>query len=122
MKKRFPLQIILFPLVFLCLSFESIAQNEKAEARIDSVMKQFDMMGLSVAVVKKGEIIYAHSFGFKNKETNTLLGNSDIFRIASISKSFSATSIMQLVEAKKLSLKEFLIILLNTLSLGKHIL
>jgi len=106
MKKRFPLQIILFPLVILCLSFESIAQNEKAEARIDSVMKQFDMMGLSVAVVKKGEIIYAHSFGFKNKETNTLLGNSDIFRIASISKSFSATSIMQLVEAKKLSLKD----------------
>src|SRR5690606_20997813 len=34
------------------------------------------------------------------------LSNTDIFRIASISKSFSATSIMQLVEAKKLSLND----------------
>ncbi|MGC4096129.1 MAG: serine hydrolase domain-containing protein [Nitrospira sp.] len=69
-------------------------------------MKRFDMVGLSVAVVKKGDIIYAHSFGYKNKETQTLLSNTDIFRIASISKSFSATSVMQLTEAKKLSLDD----------------
>ncbi|MEJ0105297.1 MAG: serine hydrolase domain-containing protein [Bacteroidota bacterium] len=84
----------------------SFAQNERAEARIDSVMKRFDMVGLSVAVVKKGEIIYAHSFGVKNIETKTPLSNADIFRIASISKSFSATSVMQLVEARKLSLSD----------------
>ena len=93
-------------LLFFCSVFNVYAQHEKVEARIDSVMKQYEMAGLSVAVVKKGEIIYAHSFGLKNIESKTPLTNDDIFRIASISKSFSATSIMQLVEAKKLSLND----------------
>ena len=42
----------------------------------------------------------------KEIETNTPLTDDCLFRIASISKSFSATSIMQLVEAGKLSLEE----------------
>jgi len=58
---------------------------------------------LSVAVVKKGKMIYTHSFGLKDIATQTPLNDSDIFRIASISKSFSATSILQLMETKKLS-------------------
>lgn len=102
---------IVFLSVSLCcilafLKTSCFAQNEKVETRIDSVMKRFDMVGLSVAVVKKGEIIYAHSFGKKNIETNTALSNTDLFRIASISKSFSATSVMQLVEAGKLKLSD----------------
>jgi CubicO group peptidase (beta-lactamase class C family) len=63
-------------------------------------------MGLSVAVIKNNKIIYTQSFGLKDAETNTPLSNENIFRIASISKSFSATAIMQLVEAKKLSLDQ----------------
>ena len=63
-------------------------------------------MGLSVAVVTHNKIIYTHSFGLKNFETNTPLMDDCLFRIASISKSFSATSIMQLVEDKKLSLED----------------
>jgi len=82
------------------------AQTEKVESRIDSVMKQYHMIGLSVAVVKKGKIVYTHAFGLKNIETNTPLTTDDIFRIASISKSFSATAIMQLVQLKKLSLND----------------
>lgn len=97
---------LLFNLVFFCIGFTAYAQHEKAEARIDSVMKQYEMAGLSVAVVKKGGIIYANSFGLKNIETGTALTNDDIFRIASISKSFSATAVMQLAEAKKLSLDD----------------
>jgi CubicO group peptidase (beta-lactamase class C family) len=42
----------------------------------------------------------------KDIETKSPLSDSDIFRIASISKSFSATSIMQLREAGKLSLDD----------------
>ncbi|MBS1610021.1 MAG: beta-lactamase family protein [Bacteroidetes bacterium] len=86
--------------------FSSFAQAEKTERRIDSVMKRFDMVGLSVAVVRKGDIIYAHSFGKKNIAGNVALSNTGIFRIASISKSFSAASIMQLAEAGKLSLHD----------------
>ena len=69
-------------------------------------MQQHHVMGLSVAVVKKNKIIYTHSFGLKDVAANTPLTNDCLFRIASISKSFSATSIMQLVERKKLSLDD----------------
>ncbi len=106
MIKCIPLKRTLLPVAFLCIVFSCFGQHEQAERRIDSVMQQYDMPGLSVAVVKKGSVIYVHSFGVKNKETGTALGNNDIFRIASISKSFSATSIMQLVQAKKMSLDD----------------
>ena len=69
-------------------------------------MQQTPVAGLSVAVVKNSKIIYTHSFGSKNIETNTPLTDDCLFRIASISKSFSATAIMQLAERKKLSLDE----------------
>jgi CubicO group peptidase (beta-lactamase class C family) len=98
----------LFLTVFFIISFchESYSQAAKAEAEITEIMKDLDVVGMSVAVVKKGKIIYNNSFGLKDIASNTALGNNDIFRIASISKSFSATSIMQLVEAGKLSLDD----------------
>jgi len=93
---------------FLCslVSLHGSAQTEKAEAGIQEIMQQQNVVGLSVAVVKKGKIIYTHSFGMKDVEANIPLTDDCLFRIASISKSFSATSIMQLVEAKKLSLDD----------------
>ncbi|MES2276400.1 MAG: serine hydrolase domain-containing protein [Bacteroidota bacterium] len=84
----------------------SFSQAAKAESDIEVIMKQYEAVGLSVAVVKKGAIIYTHSFGLKDVESNTPLTDKDIFRIASISKSFSATSIMQLMAAGKLSIDE----------------
>jgi CubicO group peptidase (beta-lactamase class C family) len=103
MLKIKPLSICL---LFVFVFTNSFAQTEKAEANIQAIMKQYDVVGLSVAVVKHNKIIYTHSFGLKNIENNTPLNDSDIFRIASISKSFSATSIMQLAAAGKLSLDE----------------
>ena len=93
-------------LIAIFLTHDTFGQTDKVEADIRNVMKQLDVVGLSVAVVKKGEIMYTHSFGLKNIESNTTLTDTDIFRIASISKSFSATSIMQLVQAGKLSLSD----------------
>lgn len=90
---------ILFPIT-------TIAQENKAEAAIQQIMKDNPVMGISVAVVKNNKFIYTHSFGLKDAETNTPLNNENIFRIASISKSFSATAIMQLVEAKKVNLDQ----------------
>lgn len=90
---------LLFPIT-------SIAQENKAEVAIQQIMKENPVMGLSVAVVKDNKFIYTHSFGLKDAETNAPLTNENIFRIASISKSFSATAILQLVEAKKVNLDQ----------------
>ena len=82
------------------------AQQKKVEQRIDELMKAQPVMGISVAVVKNNRIAYTHSFGLKDQEKAEPLTDDCLFRIASISKSFSATAIMQLVEQGKVSLQE----------------
>jgi CubicO group peptidase (beta-lactamase class C family) len=106
MSKNILYQLLLTAFFLVSFCHETYSQPAKAEAEIKEIMKELDVVGLSVAVVKKGKIIYNNSFGLKDIDTNTPLTNNDIFRIASISKSFSATSIMQLVEAGKLSLDD----------------
>ena len=96
----------LFILFLLLISITSFGQFTKTETQLQALVKKTNTVGLAVAVVKKGKIIYTHSFGYKDVEKNALLSEGDIFRIASISKSFSATAIMQLAEAKKLSLTD----------------
>eukprot|EP01136_Pigoraptor_vietnamica_P027445 Opistho-1_new@83744 len=96
---------ILFLSVF-GIVFPCFAQVKQAEIGIRQVMNDLDVVGLSVAVVKNGDIIYAQSFGLKDKSQQIPLTNQSLFRIASISKSFSATAIMQLVEKGKFSLDD----------------
>jgi len=81
-------------------------QNEKVEKDLLAIMAKYQAIGMSVAVVKNNKICYTKSLGLKNVESNTPLENGDIFRIASISKSFTVTSLMQLVEAGKFSLDD----------------
>lgn len=88
------------------LTLEGYSQPEKASESIQAIMRESNVVGISVAIVKNNKIIYTQSFGQKNVEQNIPLTDDCIFRIASISKSFSATSIMQLVEANKLSLSD----------------
>lgn len=92
--------------LLICLVNNSKAQADIAEAGIKSIMQEDKVVGFSVAVVKNNKIIYTHSFGMQDIEKNIPLSDNAIFRIASISKSFSATSIMQLVEAHKISLDD----------------
>lgn len=101
---RSPFLILLMALFLI--STLAQAQPEKAEAGIKAIMQEMPVMGLSVAVVQHNKIIYTQSFGSKSLENKTALTNDCIFRIASISKSFSATSIMQLAERKKLSIDQ----------------
>ncbi|TKC10657.1 beta-lactamase family protein [Pedobacter polaris] len=104
--KSFLIKYSVTILLIALSSINAFAQAAKAEVEIQEIMKDRDVVGLAVAVVKKGELIYTHSFGLKDIISNTPLTDQTLFRIASISKSFSATSIMQLVEAGKMSLKD----------------
>ena len=98
--------ISIYLLLLLMSSQVTYAQADKAEAELKQMMEKLRVAGLAVAVVKDGKISYSNAFGLKNIENNTPLAKDDLFRIASISKSFCATAIMQLVEAKKLSLDD----------------
>lgn len=79
---------------------------QKTDEAIKAVMEEFQNVGISAAVVKDGKIVYNGSFGYKNLETKEPLADNDIMRIASISKSFTATSLMQLVDKGIISLDD----------------
>lgn len=74
------------------------------ESDIEALRETVGNVGMSVAVVKDNQIIYTHSFGVADLETGAPETDSTLYRIASISKSFTATSIMQLVEQGKVAL------------------
>lgn len=94
-------------LLVVCFTITAVhAQPGRADSSINKIMQESKVMGLSVAVVKKGKLVFTQAYGLKNAESNTALSTTDIFRIASISKSFSSTSIMQLVEKGKISLDD----------------
>lgn len=84
----------------------STSPEKRADQELNKILKQFNAVGIGAAVVKDGRLIYNQSVGYKNLENKIPLKNEDIFRIASISKSFTATGIMQLVDQKKLSLDD----------------
>lgn len=105
--KIFATRLLLLTLsIALGWSSDSYGQSDQAEVSISAIMQETPVAGLSVAVVKGNRVIYAHSFGYMDLENRIPLTNDNIFRIASISKSFSATSIMQLAENGKLSLDD----------------
>lgn len=93
-------------LLLLLLASQVKGQADLVTAVIDSLMKTKPVVGLSVAVVKNNRIMYVQSFGYKNLERNIPLTNDCMFRIASISKSFAATAILQLQEEGKLSIDQ----------------
>jgi CubicO group peptidase (beta-lactamase class C family) len=104
--KRILQTTLLTGFMMLVAFHQSFAQAEKAEAEIQQLMRTTPVVGLSVAVVKDNKVIYNHSFGFKDVEKELPLTNESIFRIASISKSFTTTAIMQLVAEKKIRLDQ----------------
>jgi CubicO group peptidase (beta-lactamase class C family) len=74
---------------------------------LPSFLEKWEMTGVSVAVAKEGKLIYAKGFGYADKERGIPVMPDNLFRIASVSKLFTAVSIMQLVEKGKLSLNDY---------------
>ena len=84
----------------------SCGQSPEAafEKDIEAFRQKIGNVGLAVAVVKDNRIVYSQEFGVASLETGRPLQKNSLFRIASISKSFSATSVMQLIQRGLVSL------------------
>lgn len=64
-------------------------------------------VGASVVVVKDGQVLAQKGYGYADQENEVPVDpESTVFRIASVSKTFAATAIMQLVEQGKIALQD----------------
>ena len=100
------ISLIVFVLLGCVASNAQSLVSAKLDEKIQSLMAENRTAGMAVVMVKGGKAIYEKAFGFRDKDTREALDINDVFRIASISKSFSGMSIMQLVEAGKISLDD----------------
>jgi len=76
---------------------------------IEQVMAAQEIPGLAIGVVLKGKIIFARGFGVKNLDTGEPITPESLFHMASISKTFVATAVMQLVEKGMVSLDDTIV-------------
>lgn len=76
---------------------------------VQSFMTAYQIPGLAFAVVENNRMVFAHADGVDNLETRRPLSVKSIFHLASVSKPFTATAIMQLVEQGKMQLDDPLI-------------
>lgn len=77
------------------------------EDKIDQIFSEYnkpDVPGAAVMVIKNGEIIFQKGYGLANIESNQPVNETTNFRLASVTKQFTAVSILLLIEREKLQL------------------
>lgn len=84
---------------------DSITQKT-IDSTYNSLIENQKVAGLSLAIVDNGKIVYAKGYGFEDKEQAIPATSKSIYRVGSITKSFTAISILQLKDAGKLTLND----------------
>lgn len=89
-----------------CTSTSPEINVKKIDKLISGLVTDNKTAGITYAINVNDSINISKSYGFSNLESKTKININDEFRIASITKPFTATAIMQLVEKNKLSLND----------------
>ncbi len=74
------------------------------ERGIPRLMEAANVPGLSMAVVRDGEVFWKKAFGVKSRETNAPVDEDTMFEAASLTKTVTAYAAMRLVERGELEL------------------
>jgi CubicO group peptidase (beta-lactamase class C family) len=67
-------------------------------------MEEYKIPGVSIAIVKDGELAYAKGFGIAKSDTGTEVNTHTLFQAASLSKPFSTLAVLKMVEEGLLDL------------------
>ncbi|MEL6812233.1 MAG: serine hydrolase domain-containing protein [Bacteroidota bacterium] len=102
---------LIFSFVALFLMCDTIAQKSSTtdivktfDKTIPGLLKETNVPGLAVGIVKNGEVIHLKGYGFSNVDRAMPMTNKTGFNIGSISKTFTAWGIMKLFEEEKIDL------------------
>jgi CubicO group peptidase (beta-lactamase class C family) len=109
--RRFNLAV----LFLLILCGRSAAQTQpqplpsNVKAQVDKVFEKWDKSdspGCALGVYRDGKIIYKHGYGMANLNDDVPITPATVFHVASMSKQFTAASIVLLAQQGKLSLDD----------------
>lgn len=84
----------------------SAALEAGIDARFERFLESAHAPGLVWGIVQDGKLEYVHALGVQDVETHQPVTADTVFRIASMSKAFTALAILKLRDAGKLSLDD----------------
>lgn len=82
------------------------ATVRKLDAAITKVMEQTGMPGLNIGLWIPGRGVYEKSFGVADRQTGTPMKSDLYTRIGSVTKTFTVTGVLQLVDQGKVGLDD----------------
>ena len=101
---------VVLALFLLCYVLPGCCKKGPFDERVKSIMQDYNCYGVSVVLVKDNKISFSKTFGYNPDYSDSTLRkpirNDDISWIASISKTFLTTAIMQLQERGLLSVDD----------------
>lgn len=105
-RKRLALSALICLLATLCMHAQAADQTRSAE--VDALMSRYagDVPGASLLVVKDGKAIIRRGYGYANLEKHIKAGPETNYRLASVSKQFTAACILLLKQDGKLRLED----------------
>ena len=97
--------------IMLAVAAHGAAQSsgDSLSVQVDEVFSEWNKTnspGCGIAVSRNGTLVYEHAYGMANLELGVPIASNSVFPAASISKQFTAMSILLLVERGKISLDD----------------
>lgn len=103
------IQMTIWFLLFFC--FQANGQNidsrlDGLEDEVNSLMKAYQTVGMSISVIENGEILYANGFGYRNLEEKLPVTPHTIFPIGSVTKPLTSSLVGVYVGQSKLKVTD----------------
>jgi CubicO group peptidase (beta-lactamase class C family) len=99
--------IVLTAVATTCAGCSS--RTESATARVDRLFAEWnksDSPGCGVGISRNGRLVYEHGYGMANLDLGVPITRDSVFPVASVSKQFTAMSVVLLAQRGQLSLDD----------------
>lgn len=100
---------------------DAVTLARRVDSLATSAIEKGPLAGLGIAIARGDRILVAKGYGFADLENRVPATVETIFEVGSVTKQFTALSIMQLVERGKLSLADDVAKHLPDVPLGRNI-
>lgn len=108
MKILTTISLVLLPCLKLFSQDIAVERKAAMDSIVNKYAKEYSIVGLSIGIIENGNS-FTHHFGNTDVRNRFVVSDSTMFHLASISKLFTATAILQLAENDKLSLEDKLV-------------
>ncbi len=96
--------ITLFLSITLCSAVNK--NQDPVDDYVTQKLKQYKIPGAAIAIIKNGKVVKKKNYGIYSIEFNMPVTDSSIFPLASVTKLFTSSVIMKLIEQGKISLDQ----------------